>query len=381
MHRPTNTWWGRSLLNCRSVRRKLPGEQWSRRETVEARVTKWNFDVEMHSGISGPQIVSRPDEEMPTATARWKFPQYLHLHLRQKSTCLKCVVKECTRKHSGSELSGQKSAELLNARHVRLPVRRSHTFVNARRIKMPGTRAAEQHQRRRRRSKTTSVTDNENLANKTNVVAKAKMVICDPSYTDPAKTKVIGKVIRHTHLLGAPFPDLLNKVGNLIDSGQIVIAQKLLERNDIYVMMVSWGLCATSKDRYITIESTDAVTAVIYFGFEYRSVHDGDRRGFTVKPTAKYVDECLDIVQLQNAKAVMTPLTEQKSLNLNDETTMCDQVQHSLFRAVVGKLQYITVAKPDLMFETKMFVIQTCVTNTCRLDTCREGVEIFERYT
>ena len=32
-----------------------------------------------------------------------------------------------------------------------------------------------------------------------------------------------------------------------------------------------------------------------------------------MKPTAKYVGECLDIVQLQNAKAVMT--------NLHDETT------------------------------------------------------------
>ena len=84
------------------------------------------------------------------------------------------------------------------------------------------------------------------------------------------------------------------------------------------------------------------MTVVTYPGFEYRRVHDGDRRGFTVKPTVKYVDECLDIVQLQHAKAVMTPLTEQKSLNLHDETTACDQVQHSLFRAVVGKLQYIT---------------------------------------
>ena len=92
---------------------------------------------------------------------------------------------------------------------------------------------------------------------------------------------------------------------------------------------------------------------VVYLGFEYRSVHDGDRRGFTVKPTAKYMDECLDIVQMQNAKAVMTPLTEQKSLNLHDETTVCDQVQHSLFRAVVGKLQHITGVRPDLMFATK----------------------------
>ena len=72
-----------------------------------------------------------------------------------------------------------------------------------------------------------------------------------------------------------------------------------------------------------------------------------------MKPTAKYVDECLDIVQLQNAKAVMTPLTERKSLDLHDETTACDQVQHSLFRDVVGKLQYIVGGRPDLMFATK----------------------------
>ena len=57
-------------------------------------------------------------------------------------------------------------------------------------------------------------------------------------------------------------------------------------------------------------EALNSRVPMVYPGFEYRSVHGGDRRGFTVKPTAKYVDECLDIVQLQNAKAVMTPLTE-----------------------------------------------------------------------
>ena len=72
-----------------------------------------------------------------------------------------------------------------------------------------------------------------------------------------------------------------------------------------------------------------------------------------MKPTDKYVDECLDIIQLRNAKAVMTPLTEQKSLNLHDETTACDQAQHTLFRAVVGKLHYITGVRPDVMFATK----------------------------
>ena len=164
---------------------------------------------------------------------------------------------------------------------------------------------------------------------------------CNPPYAE------IDKVVSHTNIC--------DEDGKLIDTGQIIFAQKLQERkNDIYVTMVSWEHCVTCKDRYITFVSTVEVTAVItYLGFEYRSVHDGERRGFTVKLAANYVDECLDIVQLQNAKAVMTPLTEQKSLNLHDETTACDQVQHSLFRAPVGKLQCITGVKPDLMFATK----------------------------
>ena len=80
-------WWGRDassdehlvgtkhgLLKCRSVRRKPPGEQWSRRETIEARGTKRNFAVEMDSGMSGPPMASRPDEVMPTATALEEIP-------------------------------------------------------------------------------------------------------------------------------------------------------------------------------------------------------------------------------------------------------------------------------------------------------------------
>ena len=186
------------------------------------------------------------------------------------------------------------------------------------------------------------------------VAAKTKMVICDPSYMNPVKMKAIGKVVRCTN-------NSRNACSKAAERGrQIdrywpdhhcteVTGTQLGHQRDL----VSWRRLVTSVDRYITIVSTILVTAVTYLGFEYRSVHDGDRRGFTVKPTAKHVDECLDIVQLQHAKAVMTPLTEQKSLNLHDETTACDQVQHSLFRAVVGKLQYITGVRPDLMFATK----------------------------
>ena len=49
----------------------------------------------------------------------------------------------------------------------------------------------------------------------------------------------------------------------------------------------------------------------------------------------------------------MTLLTEQKGLNLHDETTVWDQVQNSLNRAVVAELQYISRVRRDLMFVTK----------------------------
>ena len=274
------------FLTCRSVRGKPPGEQWSRRETIEARGTKCNFDVEMDSGIPGPTLQPRRDKGMPTATASMEIPTVLPPAPPPEE-----YVPEI-RVHSNSGGG--------------------------------------------------------------DVAAKMEMVICDPSYMNPSKTKVIGKVVRYTNILETPIPELLNEDDKSIDTGQIIIAQKLLVcKNDINATMVSWRQLVTSVDRYVTIVSTILVTAVTYLGFEYRSVHDGDRRGFTVKPTAKFVDECLDIVQLQHAKAVMTPLTEQKSLNLHDKTTACDQIQHSLFKAVVGKMQYIIGVRPDLMFATK----------------------------
>ena len=115
------------------------------------------------------------------------------------------------------------------------------------------------------------------------VAAKMEMVIYDPTYADPAKTKVIGKVVHYTNILEAPISDLLNEEGKLIHTGQIIIAQKLQEcKKDIYVKTVSWGHCVTSEDKFITIVSTVMLTAVTDLGFEYRSEHDGDRRGFTM---------------------------------------------------------------------------------------------------
>ena len=64
---------------------------------------------------------------------------------------------------------------------------------------------------------------------------------------------------------------------------------------------------------------------MVYLGFEYRSVQKPERRGFAVKPTAMYVDECLEIVHLQNARLVVRSLMQETSANLHDDTTMCDQ--------------------------------------------------------
>ena len=132
------------LIKCRSVRRKPLGEQWSRRETVEARGAEGNFDVEMDSGISGPPMASRPDEEMPTATAQGKIPTVPplapppedHVPEMRGQVVLAKALRE--------------PPELLDALHARLPVQGSHSLVHASRIKMPGMRAAEPHQRRRR---------------------------------------------------------------------------------------------------------------------------------------------------------------------------------------------------------------------------------------
>ena len=74
------------LPKRRSVRRKPHGEQWSRRETIEARGTRWNFDVEMDSGISGPPVTHVQMKGCRQRRHRWKFPQ-----------CLTCTSARRTR--------------------------------------------------------------------------------------------------------------------------------------------------------------------------------------------------------------------------------------------------------------------------------------------
>ena len=189
------------VLKFRSVRSQPPGEQWSRRETIEARGTKWNYDVEMDSGIPGPTLEPLRDVGMPTATAPMEIPTV----------------------------------------PPPAPPPERHVFEMQVRSNSGGG----------------------------DVAAKTKMVICAPSYMNPVKTKVIGKVVRCTNILKAPIPILLNEDRKLIDTGQIIITQKLQVCKDDNATMVSWGQRVTSVDRYITVVITVLVTAITYLGFEY----------------------------------------------------------------------------------------------------------------
>ena len=88
------------VLKCRSVRRKPPGEQWSRSETVKARGTKWNFDVGVLDHTWNHVETNRCHLQQCSERTHWS----LHLHIPHNFavTYLKFVDTECMRKHSGS---------------------------------------------------------------------------------------------------------------------------------------------------------------------------------------------------------------------------------------------------------------------------------------
>lgn len=90
-------------------------------------------------------------------------------------------------------------------------------------------------------------------------VAKCSMVICDPSYAGPAKSKETKKIIRAICILGAPIPNTKNTDGNAALSCQIIMPQKQFKpprQNDVYVMMVSWAHSIAARDKYVAIVST-----------------------------------------------------------------------------------------------------------------------------
>jgi Rab GDP dissociation inhibitor len=90
-----------------------------------------------------------------------------------------------------------------------------------------------------------------------NEVAKAAIVVGDPSYFPAEKSRVSGRVIRSICILNHPIGGTDNA-----ESAQIIIpASQVGRRNDIYVCMVSNAHCVAGKDCYIAIVSTTVETA------------------------------------------------------------------------------------------------------------------------
>ena len=110
-----------------------------RRETGEEHSTKLNFDVEVDVGVQATLEPPR-QEAIPTVPPK---------------------------KHSGSRHAGLKSAELLDAQHVRLPVLGNLTLVNAKTVQ-----DAWEESRRTATARRSKRGDEKNMKNKTQLSMK-----------------------------------------------------------------------------------------------------------------------------------------------------------------------------------------------------------------
>eukprot|EP00752_Nemacystus_decipiens_P006824 g6126.t1 len=88
-------------------------------------------------------------------------------------------------------------------------------------------------------------------------VAKAAMLIGDPSYFPSRMVKPTGMVARSICIMDHPF----NGTNNA-ESTQIIIPGRQVNRhNDIYVCMVSFSHCVASPGKYVAIASTTVETS------------------------------------------------------------------------------------------------------------------------
>jgi len=89
-----------------------------------------------------------------------------------------------------------------------------------------------------------------------NEVAKASLIIGDPSYFEREKTRLIGRVVRSICILNHSIQGTDNA-----ESCQIIIpASQVRRENDIYVCMVSYAHMVASAGKYIAIVSTTVET-------------------------------------------------------------------------------------------------------------------------
>ena len=72
----------------------------------------------------------------------------------------------------------------------------------------------------------------------------------------------------------------------------------------------------------------------------------------TERPIDGYLGNLAGMVGLEGSKAVTTPGVPMRDLK-DWEMAPLDAQQHTLFRAVVGKIQWIVRVRPDVLYATK----------------------------
>ena len=104
---------------------------------------------------------------------------------------------------------------------------------------------------------------------------------------------------------------------------------------------------------------------VVCLGSECFSFQESGRKGFAVRPTSKYLDECLDLVQLQNGKHLVTLLADRRvRICMRDKCMRSNPrcvLQSNCWKATV---HYMCPTRSLVRNENS--VLQTC--NTCRFD-------------
>lgn len=88
-------------------------------------------------------------------------------------------------------------------------------------------------------------------------MAKASIIVGDPSYFDSSLTRSVGKIVRSICITDHPIKGTDNS-----QSVQIIIPAKQVNRRyDIYVAMVSFAHAVAADGKYICIASTTVETA------------------------------------------------------------------------------------------------------------------------
>jgi hypothetical protein len=117
--------------------------------------------------------------------------------------------------------------------------------------------------------------------------------------------------------------------------------------DDIIFMGTSISLVKEFKEEMKSeFEMSDMGEMQYFLGLQIRQT----AAGISICQT-KYVEDMLRRFNMQNCKAVSTPLVVGSKLMKVDESPLCDA---TLYRSMVGSLMYLTTTRPDIMFSVSL---------------------------